>query len=249
MRDFNNMTMRYKKILLIIVILIFLIVFFSCSTKLYEDYAETKENNESVEVLIDETIEVNPETKVFTIDWEHLKNLNSDIIGWIEIPALNINYPILKDNNNLYYMTHSFGKKYNKNGSIFTIDTSPFERKETTIYGHNMRNGTMLSNLGKFLKKDFLYSNLKLRVYTPNNTYEGTIFSVYAIAEYEENENIKNLNVDEKISYYKENSKYPVKIEDSIDKVLKISTCSYENAKMRPTEQRYYIIVNLQEVL
>ena len=100
MRDFNNMTMRCKKILLIVVILIFLIVFFSCSTKLYEDYAETKENNESVEILIDETIEVNPETKEFTIDWEHLKNINSDIIGWLEIPSLNINYPILKDSNN-----------------------------------------------------------------------------------------------------------------------------------------------------
>ena len=106
----KNLTMKWIKVLVIILILIFLIVFFSCSYFLLKDYSELKENNESTENLIEDTIEVNPETQVVSIDWDYLKSVNEDIIGWLEIENTNISYPILKDNN-LYYLKHSFDKK------------------------------------------------------------------------------------------------------------------------------------------
>ena len=79
------------------------------------------------------------------IDWEKLKAINEDIVGWIKIDNTNIDYPILHSNNDLYYLKHNYMKEYNSNGSIFTINNLPFEDKETIVHGHNMRNGIMFS--------------------------------------------------------------------------------------------------------
>lgn len=236
--------MRWNRILVIILILISLIVFFSCSYLFLKDFFELKENNEATENLIEDSIQIDEETQEATIDWDYLKSVNTDIVGWIEIENTNINYPILKDKN-LYYLKHSFDKNYNNNGSIFTTNNSPFIDDETIIYGHNMKNGTMFSNLGKYLNKDFLDSHSKIKIYTPECNYEGTIFSVYSIGIETESNNIKSLSFDERINYYQKASKYNMKNNVEICRIVKLSTCSYINSRTRPTDQRYYILANI----
>ena len=134
--------MKCNKIIGILLILIFLIVFFSCLYFLLKDFFELKESDEDTKELIEDAIEIIADTEdedvKTSIDWNWLKSTNQDIIGWIEIEGTNINYPILKDNDNLYYLKHSYNQKYNSNGSIFTLDNKPFEIEETLIYGHNM---------------------------------------------------------------------------------------------------------------
>lgn len=237
--------MKCKKVMVILIILIFSVVFSICSYILLKDFKESDENNKSTENLIEESIEVNEDTQEKEIDWDYLKSVNEDIIGWIEIEDTNISYPILKDDN-LYYLKHSFNKKYNSNGSIFTTNNNPFEDEETIIYGHNMKNGSMFSNLGKFLDEEFLYSHLKFKIYTPEKNYEAYIFSVYSIGVETESSNIKTLDFEARIDYYKKASKYSIDI-DNVEKIVKLSTCSYINAKTRPTDQRYYIIASLNE--
>ena len=77
-------------------------------------------------------------------------------------------------------LKHNYLKKYNSNGSIFTLNINPFEDCETLLYGHNMKNGTMFSILGKYLDKDFFTFTSKIKIYTPNKNYEGVIFSAYS---------------------------------------------------------------------
>lgn len=160
------------------------------------------------------------------IDWNYLKNINKDIVGWIEIEGTTISYPILQDSSNLYYLKHNYLKKYNNNGSIFTLDKQPFNNNETLIYGHNMSNGTMFSTLGKYLDKDFFYSHQKIKIYTPNKNYEGVIFSAYSIGIEEEKANISNLSFKEKIEYYKKSSNVRLDNIQTTDKIIKLSTCS-----------------------
>src|SRR5699024_7870519 len=85
----------------------------------------------------------------------------------------------------------------------------------------------------------------KFKIYTPNENYEATIFSVYSIGVNTESNNIKKLNFDERIDYYKKASKITIKSDKEITKIVKLSTCSYLNAKTSPTDQRYYIIAYL----
>ena len=173
--------MSCNRFLGILITIVFLIVFFSCSYFLLKDYFELKENNDANQNLIEETIEIQEETHKKIIDWDYLKAVNEDIIGWIEIENTSINYPILKDNN-LFYLKHSYNKKYNSNGSIFTTNENPFVDSETTIYGHNMKNGSMFSSLGKYLNEEFLYAHKNFRIYTPNGNYQATVISAYSIS-------------------------------------------------------------------
>lgn len=240
--------MIYKKILTIILIIICLITFIVSIYILIKDFVAYKENIDSTEQLIQDVVQIDETTEESHIDWQQLQKINSDIIGWIEIANTNINYPILKDNN-LYYINHSYDKKYNKNGSIFTTNATPFADEETIIYGHNMRNGTMFSELGKYLKKDFLGANKTIKIYTPNGDYECKIFSVYSTCIDDENNNIKSLNFEEKIEYYKKSSRYDIPNIGDINKIIKLSTCSYINAKTSPTDQRYYILASVIPIL
>lgn len=241
---------KFKNFILILLTIIFTFIFSVSSFFIFKDWLETKENNQYTEELIKDavttTTDVNnsksEESK--TIDWSYLKSVNEDIIAWIEIEGTNINYPILKDNN-LYYLKHSYNKKYNNNGSIFTNDTYPFIDEETIIYGHNMKNGSMFSELSKYLNKDFFYSHNIIKIYTPHVNYVGTIFSAYSIGIETETNNIKSLDFTERLKYYREKSKYNVDIENDITKIIKLSTCSYINATTSPTDQRYYIIAAL----
>lgn len=239
------MNMRWNKILGILLIFIFIIVFSSCLYLLLKDYFELKENNEATEELIEDVIQENPVTEEISIDWEHLKSINPDIIGWIEIKDTKINYPILQDNNKLFYLKHSYDKRYNSNGSIFTTNTNPFTDEETILYGHNMKNGTMFSILGKYLDADFLNSHLNFKIYTPTINYDCNIFAAYSIGIEKENNNIKQLSFEERIEYYKNASKYTLNTIDNSTKIVKLSTCSYINAKTTPTDQRYYIIASI----
>lgn len=236
--------MKCKKILITLLIFICIVVFFICSYILVRDFQELNKSNESTENLIEESIEIIEEIQKRYIDWDYLKSVNEDIIAWIEIEGTNINYPILKDKK-LYYLKHSFDKTYNSNGSIFTTNYLPFEDRETIVYGHNMKNGAMFTDLSKYLNKEFLDSHLKFKIYTPNCDYEATVISVYSIGIETENNNIKLLDFDEKIQYYKKISKYTIDSNEEINKIVKLSTCSYINAKTTPTDQRYYIVANL----
>lgn len=241
--------MRCNKLLIILMIIASLIVLFFCSSKLYNQFHELEENNNSNENLIKDTIEINPVTEeIVGIDWTYLKSVNEDIVAWIEIEGTNINYPILKDKD-VYYLNHSFDKKYNGNGSIFTTNTMPFDDLETILYGHNTKLGNMFSNLSNYWNRDFLDAHKKFKIYTPYSNYEATIFSVYSIGVETESNSIKLLNFNERINYYKKASKYHIENNVEINKIVKLSTCSYINAKSRPTEQRYYIIASLIPIL
>ena len=197
--------------------------------------------------MIQEVIKNNENGDEKIINWDHLQSINADIIGWIEIEGTNINYPILKDND-LFYINHSFERKSNSSGSIFTINSFPFEEQETTLYGHNMKIGSMFSDISKFMKEDYLYDHLKFKIYTPENNFIANIFSIYSIGIETEENNIKNLNFTERIEYYKKKSKYNIEVEKDIDKIVKLTTCSYINAKTSPTDQRYYLIARLDKI-
>lgn len=203
-----------------------------------------KVKSQSVELIENVVIKDDNESK---IDFQKLEEINEDIIGWIEIENTNINYPILKDNDNLYYLKHSFDKTYNSSGSIFTLNKRPFEDDETIIYGHNMKTGLMFSDLSKYMNYDFLINNQIVNIYTKNKNYKATVFSVYSINVFEEENNLKNLNPEEEIKYYKNKSKYNINLIQESKKILKLSTCSYLNNRTIPTSQRYFIVAFIQE--
>ena len=246
MKDRKIKNSKLKRILTKIMIFICLIVFFSSSYLLYKSFSENKKTNESINNLIETVIKKNTKDNTSTIDWKKLKDINSDIIGWIKINDTNINYPILQDKD-LFYLNHNYNKEYNPNGSLFILDKKPFETEKTIIYGHNMKNKLMFSELSNYLNEDFFYSHNTIEIYTLKNNYKATIFSAYSIKEDTEESNISSLTFNDEIKYYLNKSKFKVSVEN-VKKIIKLSTCSYLNSRQRPTPERYYIIAKLEKI-
>lgn len=229
-----------------------MIIFVISSYYLIKDFLEYKSSRTFNDELIDDVfIESNTEKDKLekeTIDWNKLLEINEDIIGWIKIENTNINYPILQDNDNLKYLKHSYNGSYNSNGSIFTLNNEPFNDNITTIYGHNMKNGIMFSELSKYMNKIFLDEHSTITIYTKEENYKATIFSCYSIGVHQEENNIKLLDFENEIEYYKKASKYSIDNIGEIKKIIKLSTCSYLNNHTTPTDQRYYVIAKLEKV-
>lgn len=195
---------------------------------LISNFLQYKVSNNSNLQLIEDVFTKNKteeNTEKTIIDWDKLSNINTDIIGWIKINDTNIDYPILKDTDNLKYLKHSFGGKYNNNGSIFTLNNNPFQDYETVLYGHNMKSGIMFSELGKYMNKEFFDKHSSFEIYTKNQNYKATVFSCYSIGINKEENNIKLLDFEEQVEYYKKASKYSVDNVSEIKKIVKLSTC------------------------
>lgn len=92
------------------------------------------------------------------IDVAALKAQNPDCVGWIEIPGTDISYPILQGESNETYLRHTFDRSYLLSGSIFMDfrNKADYTDFNTIIFGHNMRDGTMFSQLSAYLGASFL---------------------------------------------------------------------------------------------
>lgn len=238
--------MKLVKFIVIFLIIISIVISCYCLILIIKDMKEEETNERDLIELENTIIEETEDNKI--IDWNDLKSINEDIVAWIEIENTPVNYPILKDNDNLYYLKHNFNKKYNSNGSIFTLNKDFIQDYEIVIYGHNMRNKTMFSIIGNYLNTNFLKEHQIIKIYTENKNYIATIFSCYSIGVNEESNNIRKLNYEDRISYYKSKSNIDTENIEDTGKIIKLSTCSYINAKTTPTDQRYYVIAMMKEV-
>ncbi len=181
--------------------------------------------------------QVNYTAPVYTecpqVDFESLKKINPDIVGWIFIKNTPISYPIVQGKDNNYYLNHLFNKKKNSSGAIFLdCGSSPlFDDKNIPVYGHHMNNGTMFAVLDQYEYQAYYDSHNTGVLLTPDGNFDIEIFSAYTVSAkdsplqryFEDKEfeswltNIKNKSVID--------SQYTPTTDSSI---LTLSTCNYE---------------------
>ena len=176
--------------------------------------------------------------ELFSIDFEALSNQNSDSVGWVRVLDTNISYPIMQTDNNDFYLTHNIEGKKNGAGWIYADYRNDFDTldKNTIIYGHNRRNGTMFSNLKYYLDKDFCAdeNHRYINFCTKNKNYLAEIFSVYKASSNRvdlQNEFESAEEFVKAIEHWKEVSIYDFQTEvTSIDNVLSLYTCDNNTA-------------------
>ena len=152
------------------------------------DESEHPEPSTEIAVLESDTkrnqIKMKKEEQPFDVDWVALKEVNEDIIGWVYFTGLSqISYPILQADNNEYYVhrTYDLSSDTSKAGCIF-MDyrmADDFSSPYSIIYGHNVRDGSMLSDLVR-LKDQTLYDEEPyFWILTPEGNYRYQIFSIF----------------------------------------------------------------------
>ena len=107
------------------------------------------------------------------VDFDKLTAANNDIVGWLYIPDTNVNFPIVKGENNDVYLHNDYLGRYSFAGAIF-MDyrcNSKFKDRETMIYGHNMHSGAMFGRLKKYDDADYLKAHKDVYVLLPGKKY------------------------------------------------------------------------------
>lgn len=190
------------------------------------------ESSTEKESTIEETKEIGKKY-VSPIDFETLWKKNKDIIAWIKIPNTNIDYPILWNGDNEYYLHHDIDGNKTVAGSIFLdMDDKPdFSSKHNIFYGHNMKNKSMFQNIIKFKNKDFFEQNRDIYIYTKDKEYHlKTMAALYTDASVDKRQ--VEFETDEEFKAYidrmTEKNSYRQIPSDDIDKLWSFITCSYE---------------------
>ena len=107
---------------------------------------------------------------------------NDDIVAYIHIEGTNISNVVLQGADNVFYLNRDVNMQPNVNGSLFLdFENSPdFSDRNSVIYGHNMRNGTMFHNLRYFMGSDFFDANRYIVIVTENEILTYEIFSAFS---------------------------------------------------------------------
>ena len=173
-------------------------------------------------------------------DYKTLLNMNKDLIGWLKIADINIDYPVMQSGDNEYYLRRDFDEEYDKNGCLFLDYQCDILSGNTNwiIYGHNMQSGKMFGQLDKYSDEEYYKAHPKFEFDTiyEKGVYEivyvfrskiynedAVVFKYYqfidANSEVEFNSNMTEM---EKLSLYDTGitPKYG-------DKLLTLSTCDY----------------------
>ena len=93
--------------------------------------------------------------------------VNGDCIGWLSIDGTNISYPVMyTPSDPQKYLRCNFYGKYSQSGVPFLDGRCDFQSTNLIIYGHNMRNDTMFSDLKRYVDRDFLNAHRTVKFET-----------------------------------------------------------------------------------
>lgn len=228
---------RLGNILVFIIMAILIGVFIYSAIHIFSWIGDNKKTDD----LIKEVQEVkyeDLETKEEKIDFAKLMATNKETVGWIEIKDTRVNYPIVKHNNNSYYLFHSFDHSINDAGWIFLDYRNDFSKMKSNniIYAHGRVDGSMFGSL-KYLLNDDYYKNKdhKVYLYTLGKNYVFEVFSFYVVETTDDYLKV-DFNDGEFTKFTKKlisRSRYNFNVgvaED--DKIITLSTCYNNREKL-----------------
>ena len=187
-------------------------------------------------------------------EYQLLYELNTDMVGWITIEGTEINYPVVQS---LYepnfYLRRNFYKEKATCGTIYVREACNVNTPSdnVTLYGHNMRNGTMFADLHNYEDPAYWASNRFIQFNTLREYHTYEIFAVFKTSatlgegfRYHLFETAEDpAEFDAFVSECKRLSYYDTGITPQYgEKLLTLSTCdkSIDNGRMVVVARRLY---------
>lgn len=233
------------------ILLIALLILLEISISRINQWKNDNKENENIQEKIKENAIIQEDANQdseYKVNFESLKSINSDTIGWLDVPGTNINYSVVQTNNNDYYLTHNFNKEYNTSGWIFADESNKLDGtdRNTVIYGHNVRDGSMFGSLKNVINAEWYNNtenyNIKFITEKSENIYR--VFSVYQIEAEDYYIQTSFDNTKEFQDFIETLQKRSVKDfgenVGSEDKILTLSTCANNN--------KYRVVVHAKKI-
>lgn len=167
------------------------------------------------------------------VDFDALRAINPEIVGWLTIEGTNIHYPVVQGQDNDFYLTHQFDKSPSRAGCLFVdmVNDAAFSDPNTIIYGHYTKDRSMFYELRGYKQQDFFDAHPTGWLITPSAAYKLQFFSGYVSDVYGDawDTDFTEKDYAEWLTARKTKSVFDVDLlPQEADRVLTLSTCSYE---------------------
>lgn len=245
-----------KKIICIILIAVFVALFGTSTYFIYNHYSQAEEQTEFYDSLAqiveqskEEPIEPIPynDEKALIPEYAELYEQNSDMVGWICIEDTNINYPVMQSPENPnFYLKHGFDKGYTDYGCPYVQENCDVHKPSDNLilYGHNMKNGSMFADLGKFKDEAFWKEHKTISFNTLTDKAEYEIVAVFKTVVYTDSPEVFKYyrfteaetpeQFNEYVAKCKELAIYDTGVTAEYgDKLITLSTCEYSRTNGR----------------
>ncbi len=171
------------------------------------------------------------------IDFDALRAVSEDIVGWIYIPNTRINYVVAQGETNNTYLRHLPSGEYNENGTVFmdAEQTAPgVVEQQTTLYGHHMNDGSMFEFIDQTQQQDVFDTVEEVYYITDGTTYVfKPMFTMVVQDDYVdarvgnfESEDAFRQYLQTSLSEARASAKDASSMVESAEKVLTLVTCA-----------------------
>lgn len=148
----------------------------------YVEIAETSNFDPS-------TVDSEPLAQV-TVDWDALRAVNPDTVGWVYVPNSRINYPIVQGQDNEHYLTYDFDGDQGwlaEYGSVFldARNKGDWSDQLSFVYGHHMNDGSMFADIAGFVDQARFDECRTVYLLTPQGNYRLRSFSLVHCSAYD----------------------------------------------------------------
>ena len=225
--------------LLIVVGVVLLLVAAGMFINTQLQYAATDSNNEKLAAYATVSDEEATGCPI-TVDWESLKAVNDDVVGWIYIPDTNVNFPVYQGETNDTYLRTTATGEWSVGGQVFMDyeNAAPgMVDRQTIIYGHHLNNGAMFAQIDEYANESGMDKFQTIWYLTEDATYELTGLLFYKSAATNADARAMTWASDDEFHSYlnglveqaSATNETATSAINNLSKVLTLCTCDYEN--------------------
>ncbi|MCL2820927.1 MAG: class B sortase [Oscillospiraceae bacterium] len=175
-----------------------------------------------------------PEEWMPYVDFDALRELYPEIVGWILLDDTPINYPIMQAADNDFFLRRLPDGSSHRVGSIFLDyrNESGFSDKSILIYGHHTRTGEMFGALTGYRNQEFYDANPVIDIFTPEGDFELILFAGHVAHSVHDHPPLEFETDEDFLDYIdliKNKSVFTSNFEvTASDRIINLVTCTYD---------------------
>ncbi len=168
---------------------------------------------------------------------------NPDFVGWVSIDGTNIDYPVMQSPEDPdFYLRHNFEKQESNYGVPYLqADCDVLQSDNLVIYGHNMNDSSMFSDLCKYKDPAFYQNHKTIRF---DSKYSCGTYEILAVVQTTANDKEfaynrfvhaqREQDFTDYITTCKNLSLYPTEASAEYgDRLITLSTCEFSQTNGR----------------
>ena len=166
------------------------------------------------------------------MDFAALREVNSEVLGWILIPDSPVSYPLMQGEDNAKYLDTTWRGTRSSVGSIFVehqnaADLSDFN---TVIYGHRTANRSMFGSLKDYAKQSYWQAHPHIYITDDAGCKTYAVFAAYEVGVREQTYRLGFDDEEDKVNFLDFCVGRSVIETDIVpgadDRILTLSTCT-----------------------